>query len=802
MIMDRKAFLKRLENGPLYLDGSYGAQFFRLGYTNIPGEMLNLKVPDVVYTLQKKYVEAGSDILLTNTFSANRIKLASLKIEEYLEEINHQAVRIAKKASDNRALVFGDISSTGEFPSPIGTMPSQRIYDAFYEQAKILDQSGVDGFIIETMSDLKELKMAILAIRDFTSQKPLIAHMTFEKGDEQSLESPRSVTGTPVQVFGNLMNDMDVDVVGINCTLGPKDIYDVFLKLSQYTDKPLCVEPNAGDPDLIDGRLTYRMTPDEFGVYTADMVFHGASIIGGCCGTGPEHIQTLKAIVDKNPDFIYQDGKKRAQGLYHVKDNSFYLSSRTQLIQLAPFIPIGERINPASNTQFQDEIENHEFSRMIDIAKEQEKEGAKILDLNFGIEKILTVDHFKEAVIALDKISSLPISFDIQTNKYLQEALFEYPGRPLINSARVTEKSISAKAAILKRHGGMLILLAMGKKIPETAQERFEIIMDGIRELERLGISKSRILADPLVLSFGADNDPAITLKTIRLLHENQIMTTMGLSNLSFGMPQRKALNAAFLAQAIEKGLSSAIMNTSDKQLFQIMKGALNLRGQSFEETRHVDTQNPFVKALLNGEKELLNQLVDQELMIRSPLEISQKVLGNAMNEIGELYSEKKIYLPHLILSAETSKPVFERLNALSETKVQSKGKVVLATVEGDVHDIGKKIVGTVLSSGGFEIIDIGKDVPTEKIVEEVKTHQPDILGLSDMMTTTVGKVKEVSLKLKQEGIDVYVISGGASMNNRLAIEFGCHGYSDDASGALKLCKKLLNVDSDNNSAP
>ncbi|HPE40432.1 MAG TPA: homocysteine S-methyltransferase family protein [Bacteroidales bacterium] len=800
--MDRKEFLKRLVDGPLYLDGSYGAHFFKLGYTNLPGEMLNLKAPNVVYRLQKEYVEAGSDILLTNTFSANRLKLTSLKTEEYLEEINHQAVRIAKKASDNHALVFGDISSTGEFPSPIGTMTSHRIYDAFYEQAKILDQSGVDGFIIETMSDLKELKIAILAIRDVTTQKPLIAHMTFEKGDDQIHESPRSVTGTPIQIFANLMNDMDVDVVGINCSLGPKEIYDVFLTLSQYTDKPLCVEPNAGDPDLIEGRLTYQMSPEEFAVYTADMAFHGASIIGGCCGTGPEHIQALKAIVDKNPDFVYQDGKKRAQGLFRLEDHSVYLSSRTQFIQLAPFTPIGERINPASNTHFQDEIENHVFNRMIDISKEQEKEGAKVLDLNFGIERILSPDHFKEAVIALDKTSSLPISFDIQTTQYLQEALFEYPGRPLINSARVTEKSISTKAAILKRHGGMLILLAMGKKIPVSAQERFEIIMDGIRELERLGICKSRILADPLVLSFGADNDPSVTLKTIRLLHENQVMTTMGLSNLSFGMPQRKALNAAFLAQAIEKGLSSAIMNTSDKGLFQIMKGALNLRGDNYEETRNVDTQNPFVSALMNGEKEILNQLVDQELRKSSPMEISQIVLAQAMNEIGELYSEKKIYLPHLILSAETSKPVFERLNAMSEIEVHPKGKVVLATVEGDVHDIGKKIVGTVLSSGGFEVIDIGKDVPTEKIVEEVKNHQPEILGLSAMMTTTVGKVKEVSLKLKQEGIEVYVISGGASMNQRLATEFGCHGYSDDASGALKLCKKLLNIDSDNNPTP
>ena len=282
--MNRIDFLKHLEEKPLLLDGSYGAQFFKAGYTDLPGEMLNLKAPEVVYNLQKKYIEAGSNILLTNTFSANRIKLASLKIEEYTEEINKQAVFLAKKATGNKAFVFGDISSTGEFPQPVGHFPSQKIYDAFYEQAKLLDQFGVDGFIVETMSDLKELKLAIMAIRDITTKKPLIAHMTFDKDDNG--KSPRSVTGTPVEVFANLMNDLDVDVVGINCSLGPKEMYSVFDKMSQFTEKPLSVEPNAGSPDLVDGRLIYKMSPDEFSVYTADMVFKGASISGGCCGTG------------------------------------------------------------------------------------------------------------------------------------------------------------------------------------------------------------------------------------------------------------------------------------------------------------------------------------------------------------------------------------------------------------------------------------------------------------------------------------------------------------------------------------
>jgi len=790
--MDRKVFLKRLEERPLILDGSYGAQFFKMGFGDLTGEQLNLKRPDVVLNLQKAYVDAGCDMLLTNTFSANRIKLGSHHLENEIEEINRQAVYIARKACKSDTLVFGDISSTGDYPRPVGMADTETIYNTFYEQASLLDKYGVDGFIVETMTDLKEIKLAVLAIRDVSREKPLIAQMTF---DQTEGGEPRSVTGTPVSVFANLMNDMDVDVVGVNCSLGPRDMYDVFSVLREYTEKPISVEPNAGNPFLEGGRLFYKMTADEFSVYSADIVMEGAGIIGGCCGTGPEHISALKHLVEKNPSFAYEEGSRRARGTYRRQSDAVYFSSRTKLVTLSPFMPIGERINPASRKKFQEEIEAMDFHRIATLAKEQEEEGAKLLDLNLGIEKILTQEHFNRVVIELDKISSNPLSFDIQTTKYLYRALDEYAGRPLINSAKVTDRSIEKKAEILKRHGGVLILLAMGKKIPETADERVQTILEGIRRFEKLGITQDRIIADPLVLSLGAGKDPDVTLQTIRKLTALGIKTTMGLSNLSFGMPMRSGINAAFLSRAMERGLSSAIMNTGDAELFSVMRGSLSLKGEKYESDMKINTDNEITEYLLNGQSDRIDAVIDEALKHKTPLEISQQVLGAAMNEIGTLYGRKEVHLPQLILAAETSKPVFDKLNDLSGKSIKSIGKVIVATVEGDVHDIGKKIVGTVLSSGGFEVLDIGKDCKAEDILEAVRREKPDILGLSAMMTTTVGRVQEVKQLLNEKSIDVKLISGGASMNRKLAEDFGCDGYSKDATGALDLCKELIKKD-------
>ena len=772
--MERQKFIARLENEILIWDGSYGTQFFKKGFGDIPGEILNLKHPEVVEELHRNYIEAGADIILTNTFSANRPKLASLGYEDSLGEINRRAVEIAHRASDGRVLVFGDISSTGHFPTPMGDMDFEDSVRAYQEQADILCEAGVDGFLVETMSDIKELKAAVYGIRNITSQLPIVAMMTFDS-------SMRTVTGTSVRIFGTTFQDLDVDVLGMNCTLGPEEMLDLYQELAQHTSKPISIKPNAGKPEYDGERLTYNVKPEYFALQMEDFIERGANIVGGCCGTSPEFVKVMNKMLKKRRPVKREVELKQA------------LASRTVFSPIKGFTVIGEKINPASREEFQDEITAGNYQTVYREASLQEKAGGDVLDLNLGIEKMLDEDDFRQVTIGLDQHSSYPISFDIQNNDYLESALREYPGRPLINSARVTEKSLGNKIRLLKEYGGMLILLAMGNEIPKTAEERYAKIMEGIGILEENGISRDRVFADPLVLTIGNDKDSSqIVLETVKLLSKEGIKTTMGLSNLSFGMADRSYLNGAFLAQAIEIGLTSAIMNPYDPFVMGSLTGALGLNGEKLTKEGAKLSDNQVVEALLAGDLELIQDIIDKKLKKSSATQVSEEVLGQAMEEIGNLYTHEKIFLPDLLLASETAQPVFDELDSQLSEEKNYKGKVIMATVEGDVHDIGKKIVGAVLKSSGYQVIDLGKDIPAADILQAVKEESPDIVGLSAMMTTTVGKIKDVALLFHDEEVDVKLIAGGASMTQKLADKYGCDGYAEDASRALKLCEKLM----------
>ncbi len=772
-IMKRKQFLDRLEKEILVLDGGYGTEFFKMGFGNIPGEILNLKHPEVVLKVQKLYVENGADILIANTFNANPIKLESMGFLEHFSAINIEAVKIARKASSKNTLVFGDISSTGKFIYPLGDLDFEEAVECFSAQAQKLVEAEVDGFIIETMSDMKELKAAVLGIRKASSDLPLIAQMTF---DEKGL----SITGTNIKIFATLFNDLDVDVVGMNCSLGPKGMLKNFETLSQFCNKKISVEPNAGKPNLINGKLQYNTTPEDFANYIEDFVKLGVNIFGGCCGTTPSYIKIINRFTKK---FL---PKKR------ILSKKQFLTSRTEIVAVEPFLKIGERINPASRPKFQEQIQQMNFSKVLTESTAQNREGADIIDVNLGIEKTLKDEHFRKAITMLDKQSSIPLSMDIQTNKYLLSAMREYCGRALINSAKVTELSLKRKIKILQENGGMLILLAMNKKIPKTPEDRVKLILEGVAELEKNGIMRERIFADALVLSLGAKENPETTRMTIQLLTENGIKSTLGLSNLSFGMPNRSFINGAFLAQSHIVGLSSAIMNTADSFVMNSLRGALILNGKDVSEKKIDLSDSKFTNFVLNGDGVDLKKEIDFLLKKNSPLHISQKILGDMMEEVGNLYSEGKIYLPHLMLASETAQPIFDYLNSISTEKPVYKGKILLATVEGDIHDIGKKIIGTVLKSSGFEIFDIGTDIDADAIIEKIKELSPDIVGLSAMMTTTIGKIEEVKKLIKTNKIETILIAGGASMNKQLAQEFGCDGYAEKASGVVKLCEKLL----------
>ena len=771
--MNRKKFAEMLNEKILILDGGYGTEFIKRGFGDLPAELLSVKHPEVVLNLQKEYVESGADIILTNTFSANRIKLKQLDIPQWFEKINIKAVEIARKASFNDTLVFGDLSSLGEYPEPLGNISMDDAINEYYLQAKILYEAGVDGFIVETMTDIKELKAAVFGIRKITEDLPVIAHMTFE-------ENGRSVTGTSVEIFSNVFNDLDVDVLGINCTLGPKELLNVFQKLSFTTNKFLSVEPNAGKP-IYDGKtLEYKMSPEIFGIYVEDYIDLGVNIIGGCCGTSPKHIKVIKNMV----------GKRKPKKIY--KDIPVMYSSRTYLKNFKPFTVIGERINPAGNQKFQQEIENFDFKRVLERANSQKQAGSSAIDLNLGIEKVLNEEHFRRVVLELDKYSSLPISFDIQNIDFLEYALKEYPGRPIINSSKLTKKDLGRKLDLIEKYGGLLIILALEKEILPTAEERFKLLQRKWSYIQSRNFEKDRFIIDPLVLSLASNNDPKIILEAINLFSKEGFNTVIGLSNLSFGLPNRNYINAAFLSRAIYSGLTSAIMNPEDEFLMNTLKGNLLLDNNISIESK-AEEYNELTRNILNGNKENVFKIIKEELETKNPLEVSQNILGKAMQEIGDLYSKGKLYLPELLLAAETVKPIFDYLNEMIPESTFKRAKVVLATVEGDIHDIGKNIVASVLRSGNFEVIDLGKDVESSAIVEAVEKYKPEILGLSAMMTTTVGKIEEVVKTLKPLNIKVKVIAGGASMNKKLAETFGCDAYAKDASEGLRICKEWVN---------
>lgn len=772
-MMNRKKFAEMLNEKILVLDGGYGTEFIKRGFGDLPAELLSVKHPEVVLNLQKEYVESGADIILTNTFSANRIKLKQLDIPQWFEKINIKAVEIARKASFNDTLVFGDLSSLGEYPEPLGNISMDDAINEYYLQAKILYEAGVNGFIVETMTDIKELKAAVFGIRKITEDLPVIAHMTFE-------ENGRSVTGTSVEIFSNVFNDLDVDVLGINCTLGPKELLNVFQKLSFTTNKFLSVEPNAGKP-IYDGKtLEYKMSPEIFGIYVEDYINLGVNIIGGCCGTSPKHIKVIKNMV----------GKRRPKKIY--KDIPVMYSSRTYLKNFKPFTVIGERINPAGNQKFQQEIENFDFKRVLERANSQKQAGSSAIDLNLGIEKVLNEEHFRRVVLELDKYSSLPISFDIQNIDFLEYALKEYPGRPIINSSKLTKKDLGRKLDLIEKYGGLLIILALEKEILPTAEERFKLLQRKWSYIQSRNFEKDRFIIDPLVLSLASNNDPKIILEAINLFSKEGFNTVIGLSNLSFGLPNRNYINAAFLSRAIYSGLTSAIMNPEDEFLMNTLKGNLLLDNNISIESK-AEEYNELTRNILNGNKENVFKIIKEELETKNPLEVSQNILGKAMQEIGDLYSKGKLYLPELLLAAETVKPIFDYLNEMIPESTFKRAKVVLATVEGDIHDIGKNIVASVLRSGNFEVIDLGKDVESSAIVEAVEKYKPEILGLSAMMTTTVGKIEEVVKTLKPLNIKVKVIAGGASMNKKLAETFGCDAYAKDASEGLRICKEWVN---------
>ncbi|MCD6450517.1 MAG: homocysteine S-methyltransferase family protein [Thermotogaceae bacterium] len=762
-----------LKERVLLLDGAYGTELMkRAGIGDVPPEVLNIERPDVVESLHRDYIEAGSDVIITNTFGATPAKLSEYGLEDKFEQIVINAVRAAKRAASGKAFVFGDAGPTGKLPFPAGNKFFDFFYDNYRKLFEIMVEEGVDGIILETFSDIAELKAAVLAARAASKDVFLVAHLTFD-------ENGKTLTGTDPLNFVLTFEDLDVDALGINCTLGPEELLPIFQELSKYTDKFLTVEPNAGMPIVKGKETVYPVGPAEFAVHIDSYWEAGANIIGGCCGTTPEHIKRMRRQLGKRGPV---ERKKR---------KVFALSSPITVVNFENFVIIGERINPAGRKKLKKAMEDGDLEYVLKDAQKQKDAGAQVLDVNFGIEQLISPEFMEKVIYSIAYNVGTPVSIDVQTPKILEKLVKAYPGRPLINSFRPVEEEME-KLRILKEYGGTVVLLSMEEEVPESYEDRLKAFERGLDVLLTGGIDESRIIVDPIVLAMGAGGNPGDTLKFIEYLSNKGFKTTLGLSNLSFGLPDRSYYNASFLVMAVDRGLSSAIMNPLDEVVMKNLKSALVIAGREELPKGKVKENDEIVETILSGDSKKLLEMTETFLEeLKDPLRVVEKYLRPAMEKIGQMYDKGKIFLPQLILAAQTVKPSFEYLESLMKSDSYSNKKVIIATVKGDVHDIGKNIVAAVMKSSGYDVIDLGKDVPAEVIVKQVKKEKPMAVALSAMMTTTAPRIAEVVERLKELGIKVPVLAGGASLNERLAKELGADFYAKDASGGVKVLKEL-----------
>jgi len=797
--MNKEQFKNLLSKQVLILDGAMGTQLQKLGYLSnaIAPEELNIKFPERIAELHRSYLEAGSNAIITNTFGANEKKLSDYNLQNKLEEINIAGVQIARKEAEKfNALVFADMGPVGSYLEPLGPLTFDQTYAIFARQAKALAKAEPDAIIIETMTETRELKAALLAAKD-NFNGPVIVQMTFTT-------EGTTVTGTDTTVFVALMEAMGADAIGMNCSVGPVQMAVLAQKILSITKLPLSFKPNAGMPKLINRQTVFPGTTDEFVSACVNAYENGAAMLGGCCGTTPEFINALARTLK---------GKKPV--VRSVPEN-FFLASRTKAINLKEnsFAIIGERINPTNRKQFQEELSAGNFTTLRKEARNQENAGAQLLDINMGIpgadEKVL----MHKAVREIQETVQVPLCLDSSSVDALEAGLKMCAGKPLINSINGETKKAEKIFALAKRYGAAIIALASNEKgLPCDKTERLSIAYSIIAQAEKSGFKTSEIVFDFLMLSASAAPEQVkqtlTTIMDFKKTHpENK--TVLGLSNVSFGLPNRQAINSTCLSLAKEAGLTMAILNPHENwSVFDDEAKAL-LLGQDAGAKKYIAKHGSFKRApvqeniklspeaalygaIIDGSKEtaaaLAKTAIDSGL---SPLEVANEIVLKALNEVGDKFETKEFFLPQVIMSAEAAQMAFGYIKPLlKKEKGFGFGKIILATVYGDVHDIGKNIVGAVLESHGWQVIDLGKNVSCENIISAAKKEKPAVVGLSSLMTTTMLEMEKIIKERNSLGLAFKIMIGGAPVTKKFAIEIGADGFAKDAVEAAKVAKGL-----------
>lgn len=789
--------------------------------------------------LQKDYVQAGTNILYAPTFTANRVKLAEYHLEKNMTSMIRDLVAISKKAAESTpghpVYVAGDLTMTGEQLKPMGKMELETLIDIYKEQILCLVDAGADLLVVETMMSLAETRAALIAAKE-VCDLPVIATLTFEADG-------RTLFGTDAKTAAIVLESLGASAIGANCSTGPAQMESIISEMVSHTKIPVIAKPNAGLPFLDEnGTTCYNMEAEEFAEEMEVLVNAGATILGGCCGTTPEFIRQIherfgtdaKVAASRRPDGIRYLTSERITHSFGLDDG---------------FFVVGERINPTGKKALQAQLREGSFEKVIQFAEEQDACGAKVLDINMGMSGIDEKASMLRALEEVSGVTNLPLSLDSSYVEVLEAALRNYPGRALVNSVSLETEKFEKLLPIVAKYGAMFILLPLSDAgLPKDIEEKKEIIHKIYDRALSLGMCKEDIVVDGLVATVGANPKAALeTLETIRYCKENGFATICGLSNISFAMPERSFVNTAFLTLAIQAGLTMAIANPSQELLMSCALAADLLLNKEEAALRYIEyaggvrerreekeaelakklallenqgttaktgtagnaakettadngpqineMQDKLKTAVLKGNRNGIVKITKEALESgEKPAELLNQVLLPAINQVGEFFDQGKYFLPQLIASAEAMKNSIEVLEPLLQTggTGEEMPVVVIATVEGDIHDIGKNLVALMLKNHGFHVIDLGKDVPQAKILESAKEHHAEFIALSALMTTTMQRMREIVAAAKEEGITAKIIIGGAVITQEYADEIGADGYSKDAADAVKLAKSLM----------
>ena len=771
----------------LIFDGAMGTMLQKAGLpTGGLPELYNIEHPEVVLDIHKKYVLAGCDVITTNTFQANAFKLKDCGHTP--KELIEAGVKLAKKSGAKYVAL--DIGPLGQLMKPMGTLTFDMAYDMFLEQINAGVNAGADIILFETMSDLLEVKAGVLAAKE-NCNLPIFVTMTYQ-------EDGRTFVGCSPECAAITLSGLGVDALGVNCSLGPKELEPIIDKLIEYSNVPVMAQPNAGLPKLKDGETYYDVTPNEYGVFMEKLAQKGVRVLGGCCGTNPDFISAM----------VNNLGDKKA--VKAEKKPSTIICSGTRLTQFDNRITvIGERINPTGKKLLKEKLREKDFDYIAGEAISQANAGADILDVNCGLPDIDEIETLKRAVEEVQTVTNLPLQIDSSNPDAIEAAVRIYNGKPLINSVNGKKESMDLIFPIAKKYGAAVVGLTLDEKgIPDVAEERFKIAEKIIKEAKKYDIPKEDIIIDCLVLTASAQQEQVMeTIKAVNLVTTRLgVQTVLGVSNVSFGLPARPLLNSTFLAAGFGAGLSSAIVNPLSDDIMKVVHSFRVLNNQDKDATEFiyrygnnvqtapvsVNVDRELKDYIMEGRREESKQKTKALLETQDPLKIIDEQFIPALDIVGAKYEKGELFLPQLIQAAEAVKEGFSVLKGTMPQGGMDKGTIILATVVGDIHDIGKNIVKMLLENYGYRVIDLGKDVPIETVVKEALKTKAPLIGLSALMTTTVAGMKDTISALKKAGCTAKIMVGGAVLNEDYVDFVGADFYAQDARAGVVIANKVF----------